>query len=203
MKKRTIKYLTGTIALAALLAGCEDADITSDQAELDNYDKNVQATTGVLVVLQETAEGGYQILDESPCSVTKIVVKKLDGSTQVLNESQAKELFAKDKAAHPGDYSNVNSNWPIWWMLWNSNYGYGLGRTYAPAPSFSRYYVHPATYQKAEFFSPAAAKKFTGSAKTGLSSAARSSVVSAARSGASIGGGRSGFGGGFGGGGGM
>lgn len=188
MRLRTIKYLTGTMALAALIAGCEDSAITDDQAELDNFDKNVQATNGVLVVLQETADGSYKILDESPCSITKIVVKHLNGTTEVLNETQAKELFAKDKAAHPGDFANANSNWPIWWMLWNSNYGYGLGRTHAPSPNFTRYYVNPATYQKAEFFAPNAAKRFTGSAKVGMSSAARSSVVASARSG---------FGGGF------
>lgn len=182
MKSKYVKYLTGTMAIAMLLAGCEDSDVTKAEQELDNFDKNVQST-GVLVVVQEVSAGQYKIQDESPSSVTKIIIKHLNGTMEVLNESQAKNLFAQDKQSHPGNYETANSNFPMWWLLYNSNFGYGLGRTTPPSPTFARYYVHPASYQKAQFFAPNIAKGFTGSSKIGISSVTRATISRSASSG--------------------
>lgn len=181
--KNTTKYITGTLAIIMLLSGCEDSDVVKAENELKDFDANTQASKGVLVVVQEVSKGQYKIQDESPASMTKIIIKHLDGTTEILNESQAKTLFAQDKSQHPGDYSNSGSNFPMWWLLYNSNFGYGLGRSTPPSPAFVRYYTTPKVYQKAELFSPNIAKGFTGSTRAGISQSMRSSISASARSG--------------------
>jgi len=53
---------------------------------------------GAFVVIEETAPGKYQIKDEFPADETRIVLKKLDGTEQVLTQAQLDALIKEEAA---------------------------------------------------------------------------------------------------------
>jgi len=75
---KQLSTLTAT-GLAAVLAtgvtGCTQQ--TQEQAQ----------AKGAFVIIEETAIGKYKIVDEFPADETRIVLKKLDGSENVLTQA--------------------------------------------------------------------------------------------------------------------
>ena len=53
---------------------------------------------GAFVIIEETAPGKYKIKDEFPADETRIVLKKLDGTEQVLTQAQLDALIKEEAA---------------------------------------------------------------------------------------------------------
>jgi uncharacterized protein YcfJ len=66
-----------------------------------------QQAKGAFVIIEETAPGRYQIKDEFPADETRIVLKKLDGTEQVLTQAQLDVLIKEEAAKIDNGTSNL------------------------------------------------------------------------------------------------
>lgn len=66
-----------------------------------------QQAKGAFVIIEETAPGKYQIKDEFPADETRIVLKKLDGTEQVLTQAQLDALIKEEAAKIDNGTSNL------------------------------------------------------------------------------------------------
>lgn len=82
----------GAIIMASL-SGCGS----------DNNEQNYEQSAGqnqaqnAFVILQEQADGSYKIEDEFPAKETRFVVKKLDGTEEVLTQEQIDALIKEEE----------------------------------------------------------------------------------------------------------
>ena len=154
MNKRSIsvgqlikKYaIYGGLALA-LSTGITSCD---GKVEVNKYD-NVKTT------LVETKPNKFEIESEvvTTDTISTVLVKKLDGSTQEMDYEEVAKLYT-DKDPMEGykqegnndTYYNSHTG-DMWFILWWSNYGYGLGRGYN-TPIYRGYYRSPAAYNSAK-----------------------------------------------------
>lgn len=78
---------------------------------------------GAFVIIEETAPGKYKITDEFPADETRIVLKKLDGSENVLTQTQLDALIQEEAAKIDDGTSNLTKENP------QASQGMGLGET--------------------------------------------------------------------------
>jgi hypothetical protein len=98
-KLSTIATATGLGALLATgIAGCS--------GNTQQYEEQSQAK-GAFVIIEETLPGKYQIKDEFPADETRIVLKKLDGSEQILTQTQLDILIKEESAKIDNGTSNL------------------------------------------------------------------------------------------------
>ena len=114
-KLSTIATATGLGALLATgVTGC-----TSNEQQ-----KQEQAQPkGATVVIGETAPGKYKILDESPADETTIILKKLDGTKQILTKAEMDALVKEEAAKVDNGTSELTKANP------EASGGMGLGGT--------------------------------------------------------------------------
>jgi len=114
-KFSTIATATGLGALLATgMTGCGD----------NNQPQQEQAQAkGATVIIEETEPGKYKILDESPADETTIVLKKLDGTKQILTKSEMDALVKEEAAKVDNGTSELTKANPA------ASGGMGLGGT--------------------------------------------------------------------------
>jgi len=109
---KQLSTLTAT-GLAAVLTtgvtGCTQQ--TQEQAQ----------AKAAFVIIEETAKGKYKIVDEFPADETRIVLKKLDGSENVLTQAQLDALIKEEAAKIDNGTSSLTQENP------QASQGMGLG----------------------------------------------------------------------------
>ena len=106
----TIAAATGLGALLATgVTGCTQQQQEQQQAK------------GAFVIIEETAIGKYKIVDEFPADETRIVLKKLDGSENVLTQAQLDALIKEEAAKVDNGTSELTKENP------QASQGMGLG----------------------------------------------------------------------------
>jgi len=92
--KNLSRYGVG-VGLGALLAvglsGCQQRS-AEEQAGTQTQEKNA------FVVIEEVKPGRYKIAEEFPAKETRIILKKLDGTEQVLTREEMDALIKKEAA---------------------------------------------------------------------------------------------------------
>ena len=114
-KFSTIATATGLGALLATgMTGCGD----------NNQPQQEQAQAkGATVVIGEIEPGKYKILDESPADETTIILKKLDGTKQILTKAEMDALVKEEAAKVDNGTSELTKANP------GASGGMGLGGT--------------------------------------------------------------------------
>ncbi|MCD6211973.1 MAG: UPF0323 family lipoprotein [Sulfurovum sp.] len=114
-KFSTIATATGLGALLATgMTGCGD----------NNQPQQEQAQAkGATVVIGEIEPGKYKILDESPADETTIILKKLDGTKQILTKAEMDALVKEEAAKVDNGTSELTKANPA------ASGGMGLGGT--------------------------------------------------------------------------
>lgn len=90
---KKLSHITALGGLGVLLA----AGVTGCGNESQSHEEQPQAK-GAFVIIEETAPGKYKIKDEFPADETRIVLKKLDGSEQVLTQEEMDALIKEEAA---------------------------------------------------------------------------------------------------------
>ena len=104
-KMKHIKKLS-TIATATGLGALLATGVTGCTGNTQQYEEQAQAK-GAFVIIEETAPGKYQIKDEFPADETRIVLKKLDGTEQVLTQAELDALIKEEAAKIDNGTSNL------------------------------------------------------------------------------------------------
>ena len=108
----TIAAATGLGALLATgVTGCTQQQQEQQQAK------------GAFVIIEEITPGKYKIVDEFPAEETRIVLKKLDGSENVLTQAQLDALIKEEAAKIDDGTSDLTKENP------QASQGMGLGST--------------------------------------------------------------------------
>ncbi len=81
-------------ALVLGLVGCEDKS-NNQQQKADALNQGQKQ--GAFVIIEETAKGGYTIVDEFPSKDTRIVLRKADGSERILSQKEI-DILVKEEA---------------------------------------------------------------------------------------------------------
>jgi hypothetical protein len=76
------------------LVGCEDRRGTSEQKA---NALNQGQKQGAFVIIEETSQGGYTIVDEFPSKDTRIVLRKADGTERILSQQEI-DILVKEEA---------------------------------------------------------------------------------------------------------
>jgi len=71
------------------MSACSDNNHKNDE----NVFKEASQKQGAFVVIQETAPNQYKITDEYPASSTTVILKKLDGTEQILSKEELDKLI--------------------------------------------------------------------------------------------------------------
>ena len=75
------------------LVGCEDKNSRDQKANALNQGQ----AQGAFVVIEQTAQGGYTIVDEFPSKETRIVLRKSDGTERILSQQEI-DILVKEEA---------------------------------------------------------------------------------------------------------
>ena len=109
MKKRNhIKKISDYAIVGGLgallvtgLVGCgdnsNDKNQQQKQAQNDTL-TNASQKEGAFVIVEESADGKYKIVDEFPASKTTIVLRKPDGSEKILTQEEIDKLVKEEEA---------------------------------------------------------------------------------------------------------
>lgn len=81
----------GAIIMTSL-SGCGNED-----KKQNSYEQNANQAQNAFVILSEQPDGSYKIEDEFPAKETRFVVKKLDGSEEVLTQEQIDALVKEEE----------------------------------------------------------------------------------------------------------
>lgn len=154
MKKNEMTPLQ--LAKRYTLYGALAAALTLGVSCSSNNDVKVNKYKSVETVMVQDANGNYKIESEKTISDTmsRVIVKKMDGTVDTMLTDEVKKMYAdKDPMkGYQGEstprsyYSGHNSD--LWFILFWSNYGYGLGRPY-DTRIHNHYYSSPSAYQSA------------------------------------------------------
>ena len=122
MKKRNhIKKISNYAIVGGLgsllivgLVGCGDSSNDKNQqqnrAQNDAF-TNASQKQGAFVVVEESADGKYKIVDEFPASKTTIVLRKPDGSEKILTQEEIDKLVKdEEKKIDAGTSPLTNPN---------------------------------------------------------------------------------------------
>lgn len=99
-----MKYITKLSTLAATGLG---AVLVSGVTGCTQQTQEQQQAKGAFVIIEETTPGRYKIKDEFPADETRIVLKKLDGSEQILTQAQLDALIQEEAAKIDNGTSNL------------------------------------------------------------------------------------------------
>ncbi len=94
------------IAAASGLGTLLISGITGCTSNTQQQEEQPQAK-GAFVIIEETAPGKYRIKDEFPADETRIVLKKLDGTEQILTQAELNELIKEEAAKIDAGTSNL------------------------------------------------------------------------------------------------
>lgn len=75
------------------LVGCEDRQ-QNQQQKADALNQGQKQ--GAFVIIEETANGGYTIVDEFPSKDTRIVLRKTDGTERILSQQEIDMLVREE-----------------------------------------------------------------------------------------------------------
>lgn len=131
MKKRNhIKKISDYAMVGGLgallvvgLVGCDDKPRNGQQNQgQNNALTNADQKQNAFVVVEESADGKYKIVDEFPASKTTIVLRKPDGTERILSQDEIDKLVKEENAKiDAGTSALTNPNAEV------SNGGMGLG----------------------------------------------------------------------------
>ncbi|MCF6243585.1 MAG: UPF0323 family lipoprotein [Sulfurovum sp.] len=120
-----MKYINklSTIATASGLGALLISGVTGCTGNIQQ-EEQAQAK-GAFVIIEETAPGKYQIKDEFPADETRIVLKKLDGTEQILTQAELDILIKEEAAKIDDGTSNLTKEQTPQMQ----QHGMGLGET--------------------------------------------------------------------------
>jgi len=81
--------------LVAGFSGCEGMDQNSQTSS--NAFTQASQTQGAFVVIEETQNGGYVIVDEYPSNTTRVILRSQDGSERILSQEEL-DKYVKEEA---------------------------------------------------------------------------------------------------------
>ena len=131
-KKNHIKKISDYAMVGGLgsllvvgLIGCGDSS-NNNQDQQNQQQSNGMADAsqkqGAFVVVEESADGKYKIIDEFPASKTTVVLRKTDGTERILSPEEIDKLVKEEeKKIDAGTSSLTNPNAEV------SSGGMGLG----------------------------------------------------------------------------
>jgi len=92
------------------LVGCEDRQ-NNQQQKSDALNQGQKQ--GAFVIIEETAQGGYTIVDEFPSKDTRIVLRRADGTERILSQQEI-DILVKEEAVKidngTSELTNPNPN---------------------------------------------------------------------------------------------
>lgn len=137
---RKSRVIAGGVFFLAhtLLAGCDDAPPpSSPRPKTDRGNVLEQRKAGVMTQIEETAPGDYKIMKEYPSSTTGVVLKRRDGTSEVIPEEKVLGLI--DGASEERSLLGLGT------VLSSGLLGYMMGKNAAPNPFV---YGNEAVYQQ-------------------------------------------------------
>lgn len=108
MKKRNhIKKISDYAMVGGLgallvtgLVGCGDSSNDKNQQQSQSQNdaiSNASQKEGAFVVVEESADGKYKIVDEFPAAKTTVVLRKPDGSEKILTQEEIDKLVKEEE----------------------------------------------------------------------------------------------------------
>ncbi len=108
MKKRNhIKKISDYAIVGGLgallvtgLVGCGDSSNDKNQQQSQSQNdaiSNASQKEGAFVVVEESADGKYKIVDEFPAAKTTVVLRKPDGSEKILTQEEIDKLVKEEE----------------------------------------------------------------------------------------------------------
>jgi hypothetical protein len=106
-KKNHIKKISDYAIVGGLgallvvgLVGCDDKKSNNGQQNQSQNDAftNANQKQNAFVVVEESADGKYKIVDEFPASKTTIVLRKPDGTERILSQDEIDKLVKEENA---------------------------------------------------------------------------------------------------------
>lgn len=128
-KKNHIKKISDYAMVGGLgallvvgLVGCGDSSNNNQNQGQNNGMADASQKQGAFVVVEESADGKYKIVDEFPASNTTVVLRKPDGSERILTSEEIDKLVKEEeKKIDAGTSPLTNPNAEV------SSGGMGLG----------------------------------------------------------------------------
>ena len=104
------------------LVGCDDASSSKPSQGQSDAFSNASQKQNAFVVIEESADGKYAIIDEFPASKTTVVLRKPDGTERILTQEEIDKLVKEEeKKIDAGTSPLTNPNAEV------SSGGMGLG----------------------------------------------------------------------------
>ncbi len=106
MKRKThIKKISNYAMVGGLgallitgLVGCSDSRNNNEQQGQSDAFSQASQKQGAFVVIEESADKQYKIVDEFPANKTTIVLRKPDGSEKILSQEEIDKLVKEEAA---------------------------------------------------------------------------------------------------------
>ena len=83
--------------LVAGLVGCEDKSNNQENFQQSDAFASASQRQAAFVVIEESAEGKYAIVDEFPASKNTIVLRKPDGTERILTQEEIQALVKEEE----------------------------------------------------------------------------------------------------------
>jgi len=119
---KSLSSISASVGLGAMLSvglvGCGE----SSQAQQSQQEIKEAA----FVIIEEVSAGKYKIAEEFPAKETRIVLKKLDGTEQILTKEQLDELVKQESVKIDNGTSNLTKPQDA---QVTQQHGMGLGET--------------------------------------------------------------------------
>ena len=96
----------GSVLITSFTA-CEDKN-SNGYNQQSNAMTNASQKQGAFVIVEKSAQGGYQIIDEFPASKTTIVLRE-NGGDRILGQSEIDTLVAQEKVKIDNGTSNLTN----------------------------------------------------------------------------------------------
>jgi len=120
---KSLSSISASVGLGAMLSvgliGCGEQGGQSAASQQ-------QIKEAAFVIIEEVSAGKYKIVEEFPAKETRIVLKKLDGTEQVLTKQELDALIQQEAAKIDNGTSNLTK--PPEAQV-NQQHGMGLGET--------------------------------------------------------------------------
>jgi len=94
--------------LIASMTGCEDKNANGQYNQNSNTISNASQKQGAFVIVEKSAQGGYQIVDEFPSSKTTIVLRE-NGTERILSQAEVDQLVAQEAKKIDNGTSNLTN----------------------------------------------------------------------------------------------
>ncbi len=104
------------------LVGCEDKSNNNQQFTDSNAFASVSQRQGAFVIIEQSSDGRYSIIDEFPSSKTTIVLRKADGTERILTKEEIDSLVKAENVKIQNGTSGLTNP-----EMSRGNGGLGLG----------------------------------------------------------------------------